>query len=51
MRDLLDANDLKLQGWKGRPKWGFAPMDSYTVDVYWNNARIQAEAAARERGG
>lgn len=47
VRELIDANDLALEGWEGKPKWGFTSIDAQIITDYWNDARIDGENAAK----
>jgi hypothetical protein len=39
---LLEANDLTLEGWEGKPKWGFTRIDGEAISNYWNAAQESA---------
>ena len=46
VQELIDANDLTLEGWEGKPKWGFTSTDAQIITDYWNHARVDVAAAA-----
>ncbi len=49
VQEVIDANDLTLEGWEGKPKWGLTPIDAQIISDYWNDASSDAEAAAAAR--
>jgi Domain of unknown function (DUF222) len=38
VHDVLGKNGLTLEGWEGKPKWGYTPIRSRAIDDYWNDA-------------
>jgi Domain of unknown function (DUF222) len=51
VQGLTEKNDLTLEGWEGKPKWGFTTIRAQAINDYWNNARRYAEERSRDLEG
>jgi hypothetical protein len=43
--EMIEANGLSLEGWEGKPKWGFTPISGEVISDYWNRAKSAEERA------